>query len=520
MNDNSRSDNYTRTTFPHSIGIASISFYEDLHLDWDNIITYTKTIANDHNITIMGGINYEKDISKNVGVSGSGFLSNVFGTYNIGAAANLNTPSSSYGEWTMLSYVDGSSRYSSGNKWGNFLSGAFAWRISEEAFMKNISQISDLKLRIGYGEVGNTAINPYYTLDILSSDKTAFGNALYSYFSPGTRLPASLKWETTAQSNIGLDVGILGGRFRLTVDYYIKNTRDLLNTVQLPSSLGYTTTVKNVGKMRNSGLELYLNANIFNSGFSWDVSPNISFNRNKVLKLSGGQDLPGSTMSLTVVNDYLNLLREGHPISAFYGYQVSGWDKNGQFTYNDNNNDGLISALDKTFIGDPNPDFIYGLNSNMSWKNFSLNIFIQGTQGNDLYSFSEICFNYKWNNGYNGFKELLYNHWTPDNTNAKYPAITSLVAARMSDYFVYNGSYLRLKNIELAYNIPADKLHINWIKMGQVYVSGQNLLTISKYPWWDPEVNSYGSATSVNQGIDYYSYPTSKGITLGVRFTF
>ena len=538
-NTDSRADSYTGVKYPNSSGSASVNTGNMLHLNSDNIITYNKTINKNHNIFITGALTYEDYIAKTLGASGSGFLSDATQTYNIGSASIIGTPYTAYTDWKLLSYLgrfnysyknkylatlsfraDGSSRYSKGNKWGYFPSGALAWRISEEEFMTNISFISDAKIRLGYGETGSTAIDPYYTLDMLSSGKAIFENALYTYFAPGTRLPGSLKWETTAQTDIGVDIGLLDNRFRLTADYYIKNTRDLLNPVQLPQSMGYTNTVKNIGEIQNKGLDLQFDARVLNGIFKWDVSANISFNKNKVAKLYGGQDIQGTIYSVTIAMDYLNLLREGKPISAFYAYQFNGFDDKGHLTYKDNNNDGVLSEKDKAWIGDPNPDFIYGLNSNMSWKNFDLNIFIQGSQGNDIFSLSMIEQNYKYYLGYNTLKEVLYNHWSPENPDAKYPAIDNTTSTKMSDRFIYDGSYLRLKNIQLAYNIPMNKLGVNLFRKGQIYISGQNLLTITRYPWWDPDVNSKGGSNSVNQGIDYYSYPTAKGFSVGVKLSF
>ena len=263
-----------------------------------------------------------------------------------------------------------------------------------------------------------------------------------------------------------------------------------------------------------------MDANILNREFEWDISANISFNRNEVVKLYEGQDIPGTIYNVIVANDYINLLREGNPISAFYGYQLDGLDEDGHYTYKDIDGKDGITADDKTWIGDPNPDFIYGLTSNMSWKNFELNLFIQGSQGNDIYGLSMVNQNYKWYIGYNMQKEVLHDHWSPETPNAKYPAIDNIFSTRMADNFVYDGSYLRLKNIELAYNIPVNKLGMKWLKKGQIYLSGQNLLTITSYPWWDPEVNSQGGSNSVNQGIDNYSYPTAKGFTIGAKLSF
>ena len=538
-NTDYRNNGYTGVNYPNSTGSASLNSANYLTVNSDNIVTYNKTFNKDHTLTATGAFTYERYTAETMGVSGSGFLSDAAGPFNISSATTFGVPSSSYTDWTLLSWLgrfnysykdkylvtvsfraDGSSRYSEGNKWGFFPSGALAWRFSEEGFMKDLTFLSNAKLRIGWGQTGSTAISPYYTLNMLSSGKVSFDDALYTYYAPGTRLPSDLKWETTSQTDIGLDLGFWDNRIRFTADFYLKNTRDLLNTVQLPSSLGYTTTVRNVGKVRNKGFEFQVDANLFDGEFKWDVTANLSLNRNKVIKLQDGQDIPGSTYNLNVANDYINILREGYPMSIFYGYQVAGFDDEGHFTYRDNNNDGSITEADKTIIGDPNPDFIYGLSSNMSWKNFEFNFFLQGSQGNDIYSFSMITQNYKTYIGYNALKEVYYNHWTPENPGAKYPVVDNVISTKMADNFVYNGSYLRLKNIKLAYNVPVDKLGIDWLKRGQIYVSGQNLLTVTKYPWWDPEVNSKGGSSSINQGIDDYSYPTAKGFTVGVKLTF
>ncbi len=539
-NDDRRTDGYTTLLYPGSSGSASISGTNAITLNSDNIVTYNKTFNQDHNLTVTAAYTYEEYNYKSVGVSGTGFLSDAYESYNIGAASTLGTPSSGYSDWVLMSYLgrinysykgkymgtvsfrsDGSSRYSEGNKWGYFPSGALAYRISEEDFIKNLGFISDLKLRASYGESGSTAINPYATLDMLSSGKTVFGDELYSYFAASATYPGDLKWETTAQTDVGMDIAFLDQRLRLTADYYVKNTRDLLNNVQLARSTGYSSTVKNVGEIQNKGFEFQIDADIFNNDFKWNVSTNVAFNKNTIKKLYEGQDITGNSYYLGVVGDYVNLLSEGHPLGAFYGYQTeSGYTDEGTYAYKDNDDSGDVSVGDKTFIGDPNPDFIYGFTSNMSYKNFDLNIFIQGSYGNDIFSFSMINQTQDYGFALNTLKEVLYDHWTPENPNAKYPYISSSTHPLMSDRFVYDGSYLRLKNIELAYNIPVEKFGLGWFKRGQVYISGQNLLTITSYPWWDPDVNSQGGDSSINQGIDYYTYPTAKSVTVGVKLGF
>lgn len=535
-NNNSRQDNYVTTKYPTSTGSASISIDETVGLNSDNIITYNKLINEKHEITVMGGVTYEQYVSKSVGASGEGFLSDIPETYDIGSAITPGIASSGYSKWALLSYLtrlnytyndkylatlsfraDGSSRYSKGNKWGYFPSGALAWRVSNEEFMKNVYFISNLKFRVGYGETGSTAIPPYSTLDLMSTGQTTFNKDLYTYFAPSSYYLSELKWETTAQTDIGIDAAFFNNRIRLTADYYIKNTRDLLNVVEMPRSSGYISSTMNVGEVQNKGLEFQLDANLIDKTFKWNVSSNISFNRNKVKKLANGDDVFGSRLNIVIIVDQLNLLREGEPIGVFYGYKEEGYDESGNIVHKDLYEDGVLNSLDKTIIGDPNPDFIYSFNSEMKYKNFIFSFYIQGSQGNDLYSLSMAALTHDYRDGINNLKEVLYDHWTEETPNAKYPALTSAATSslRMSDRFVYDGSYLRLKNIELAYNIPTRKT--TWIQKAQLYASCQNLLTITSYPWWDPDVNTEGG---VDQGIDQNVYPVSKSFTCGVRINF
>ena len=538
-NSDDRTDSYTTTKFVNSQGSASVSSTRGMSLLSENTISYIKTVAVKHSISAVAGFTYQDFLSKSLNASGVGFLSDITETANLGSAATPGIPGTGYSLSTLLSYLgrvnysynnkylatisfraDGSSKYSEGNKWGYFPSGALAWRVSEEEFMKNVPFITDLKARASWGLTGSQAIGAYATLNNLSAGKTVFDDALYNTFAPGTQLPGNLKWETTEQTDFGIDAGFLGNRFRLTLDYYIKHTRDLLNTVQLPSGFGFTSTIRNVGEIQNKGLEIGLEARILDKAFKWDVNGNISFNRSKVVKLNGGQDILGGSVGVTLISDAANLLREGQPMSVFYGYVENGYTEQGKVKYVDQNGDNVINQLDKTIIGNPNPDFIYGFNSAMSFRGFDLTFFVQGTQGNNLVNVSSINNTLDYGFGLNMPREVLYNHWTPTNTTAKYPVISRANSYNYSDRFVEDGSYLRLRNIQLAYNLPLQKMGVNWMRTAQVYASGQNLLTLTKYSWWDPETNSQGGANAIGQGIDHYSYPTSKSVTFGLRVGF
>ena len=307
-------------------------------------------------------------------------------------------------------------------------------------------------------------------------------------------------------------------RFRMTVEYYIKNTHDLLNSVQLPASLGYTSTVQNVGEIQNKGLEISLEANIFAGNFTWNLSPNISFNRNKVVKLYGGQQINGTSLYTGNINDYINILREGEPMGLFYGYKEDGYTETGDIKIVDLDENGL-SASDRVVIGNPNPDFIYGLNSLMTWKGFDFSFFVQGSQGNDLYNIVKLASTMDFAYGHNRPRDMINNTWTPENTNAKYPKTRVGAPTYFSDRWVEDGSYMRLKNVQLGYTLPLQKWNLNQIKRVQLYISGQNLITLTKYSGYDPEVNYTGS--SVSQGIDYFTYSMpAKSWTVGIKLEF
>lgn len=534
-NSDDRFDGYTTLKYLASTGRASVSSDESLSLLNENTITYSKSF-NKHSLSAVGGFTFQNFTNTSISGSGTGFLTDITESYNLGAAETPGIPSSDYSYSAIMSVLsrinysfnnkylltlsmraDGSSRYTKGNKWGYFPSGALAWRVSDEDFIKNAEWISDLKLRAGWGRTGSQAISPYTTLNQLSSGKTVFGDALYTTFAPGTRLPGNLRWETTEQLDFGIDAVFFNNKLRLTADYYIKNTRDLLNTVSLPSSLGFTTTIQNVGSIRNKGFELTVNGNVLSGSFKWDLSGNIGVNKNTVTKLYGGTDVLGSSYNITLVNDVVNILREGEPLGSFFGYKEKGYDASGKIQYQDVNSDGLINSFDKVIIGDPNPDFIFGVNSSMAYKRFNLSMFFQGSVGNDLMNLSAVNNTLDYGYGLNMPREVFLNHWTPENVNAKYPVPSRTVSALVSNRFVEDGSYVRLRDIQLGYDIPFNKWGVRGVRDAQVFVSGQNLLTITDYSWWDPEVNSKGGSNSVNQGIDHHTYPTAKTYTIGIR---
>jgi len=531
-NRDDRVNRYQSNRFQNSQGFASITSNNEQSMLVEATANYNKIWDEKHNLSVLAGLSYQNFSNSLLTGSGQGFLSNISEWYDLGSAQVPLPSSSAYGKSTLFSYLtrvnytlsdkylftatfraDGSSRYEEGNRWGYFPSGAFAWRMSNEDFLREHDWISDLKLRVSWGLTGTQVEDFYSTFNLLQTGYTVFGEDLYVGYTPGVRLAnPDLKWETTEQFDVGVDFGFLENRFVFTADYYRKTTRDLLNLVQLPISMGYSETIQNVGSIRNSGIELGLNANIFKGDFKWDLTGNIAFNRSKVLELYGGADIYGDQLAINVVNDSRTILREGLQRGVFFGYLENGYDNEGNIVYQDLNGDGTISPADRTVIGNPNPDFIYGLNSSMSYKNFDLTFFFQGNVGNDVFNASAIGSSIDYSSGLNMVKDVLYDHWTPENPNAKYPRISNTVNANISNRWIEDGSFLRLRNVQIAYNLPVDKLNISWLKRLQIYASGQNLLTVTNYSWWDPEVPANGS--------DYLSYPVAKTYTFGVKAGF
>ena len=521
-------------------GSAQQSYTDQLNVLNENTLTYTKTLADRHNLTALGGFTYQKQTNQGFSASATGFANDNLKYYSLQAGSAPGIPNSSYSDWSLLSYLgrlnysfadkylltaslraDGSSRFGENNKWGYFPSAALGWRLIEEPFLKDTRWLSDLKLRGSWGKTGNTGLSPYQTLNQLSAYQTIFGNDLTIGYAPGTALSnPDLKWETTTQSNIGLDAGFLQNRLQLTLDFYVKKTTDLLATVPLPPGSGYNQTTRNIGSIRNAGVEVSVSANVLRGPVRWDVSANASANRNRVLELSNGSDVFGTTLA-NPLGVPVNLVRVGQPVGVFYGFKEAGLDEKGAIKFVDLNGDGVINDNDRTIIGNPNPKLTYGFNSTVSWKNFDLTVFLQGVQGADIFNFNTASYANSFNFGENQLKDLYANHWTaaaPD-PNAKYPKISVNTRFRASDRYVESGSYLRLKNIQLAYNLPAAKLGLTWLRSAQIYVSAQNLLTLTNYSWYDPEVSTQGGLQGgdVTLGIDQNSYPNTKLTTIGVR---
>jgi len=540
--DVSRENYYSSSLLPRTpTGSGSIASTDLTNFLNENTLSYNKNFNEKHDINALVGFTYQKNsvLTYNTG-SVSGFLTDRMGEFNLGAGSQTSLPASNFSNWALLSYLgrvnysfnntylltasirsDGSSRFSEGNKWGYFPSAAFGWRILNENFMKgvDVDAISDLKLRLSWGLTGNTGINPYQTLNQLRTYSTVFNDSRYIGYAPDNNNLANpdLRWEKTSQTNVGFDLGLLANRLSLTFDYYNKDTKDLLALDQVPISTGYRNTISNVGRISNKGVELGVSAVILDKALGWTVDANFTKNRSEVISLPGGSDIFGASVPQPLSSS-VNILRENEPVGVFYGYLEDGLNEQGMIKYQDLDDNGVINANDRTIIGNPNPDFTYNFTSNLTYKNFNLNFLFLGVSGNEMFNVNLSSVGNSFYFGENQLKEVYNNHWSPANPdpNAKYPKLSTKTTFSASDRFIEDGSYLRLKNIRLGYNFKLPKIGIN----GTLYVSGQNLLTVTNYSGYDPEVNTQGGSTSFSNGIDNLGYPASKIYTVGTTLNF
>lgn len=460
------------------------------------------------------------------------------------ALARLNYTYNNKYLFTLTGRADGSSKFSGSNKFAYFPSASFAWRINQEKFLKNVEQISDLKLRVGYGITGNQGIKPYST--IVKYSATRYPNPNGGGFLVGVHPQnvgnSNLKWESTSQVNTGLDIGLFHNNLTITVDAYYKKTTDLLQNFTLPYSTGYATIAQNFGSLENKGLEFSANANIIQKGdFRFGSGFNISFNRNRILDLGL---TPAALGTIPNVSYYYggvisnspyfknpaNVFIEGRPIGLFYGLKSNGiWQsaddmtnqkyygaavQAGNIRYVDQNGDNNITDDDRVILGNPNPDFTYGFSLNFSYKKLSLNAFFNGSYGNDIVNGNMMRLT-----NTNGLGNILaksyYDAWTTTNPSNQNPRL-NYEETRFSDRLVEDGSYLRLSTINLNYDV---QIKSKFLKQVQFTVTGKNLWLLSNYSGYDPEVNSFGWDAS-RIGVDWASYPGSRAITFGINAKF
>lgn len=420
--------------------------------------------------------------------------------------------------FTASARVDGSSSFAPKHKWAPFFSGAFAWRMIDEKWMQDQNVLSNWKWRLSYGQTGNQAIGAYRTLTMFADAKYPYNGTLESGVAMiDWRGPTNpdLKWETTDQFDAGLDIGFANNRFNLTIDYYYKRTHDLLQLVSIPASSGFSQMLINSGNVTNQGVEITFGAELLGQkDWRWHIDANFALNRNKIGGLTGDQ----YATSLWSKADQVFLQRNGCPIGTLYGYKEEGIDPTtGEIVYSDLNGDGQITAADRDIIGNTNPKFTGALTSNLSWKGLTLSFMLQGLYGNDIlnYNLTDITMSNLGN-----IAQEAYDHrWTKENPNgALWPKATAGYNRTwlLSDRYVEDGSYLKIKYITLSYdwNNPA-----KWLEKINFNFTVGNVWTFTKYSWFDPDVNS-GGTNAACPGVDSYSYPAARSYSLSVNFTF
>lgn len=521
-------------------------------LNWlnENTISYKKKVGEKHAFDILVGYTQQKTKSEIFRAGSSNFASDDFTYNNLASGTVITTPASSSSEWSLQSYLarinygfderylftftaraDGSSRFGKDNKWGTFPSAAFAWNISNESFLKDVAQISSLKLRLSAGLTGNQEINPYQSIARLSYYPYVFGNTLVTGFAPGSFENSNLGWETTKQYNLGVDLSLFNNRINFTGDIYYKKTEDLLLEVPIPYSSGLESAFQNLGSVENKGIELGLKTLNFVGEFEWTSNLIFSANRNKVLSLGNGIDffIPVNPATSTTPS---GIVKVGEPLGTFYMYKFDGLFQEGDdFTnsplantkagsqkFKDLNNDGKITqADDRTVVGNSEPLFLASFTNTFRYKNFDLVIFVNSSYGNKI--FNRSAADYELGTGFTGAYATLLDRWTPTNTNTNIHRAVEDPSATLSDRYVEDGSYIRFKNISLGYTLPKKVASVLSLSSARIYIAGQNLITLTNYSGYDPEVNRNGQS-ALNSGVDVGVYPGTKTVLAGLSVTF
>lgn len=514
---------------------------DDKRMIYDNILTYNGQWGG-HSLEAMAGTSATTSDYQSL-TAGKTYLMTGHSVFGLNSGNKPGVINQGWSKWSIMSYLgrisynynsryyltanfraDGSSKLAPGHKWGFFPSVSAAWRLSGESWMSDVSWISDLKLRAGWGQLGNQAgLADYawvekYSITYYDYTKPEYADAIPTLGSLSAMGNTDLTWETTNQANVGVDLSLLGGRLNMTLDGYYKYTTDLLLNVPLPSTAKVGSIYRNEGEMSNWGVEFSLNStNIDTKNFRWDTDFNISMNRNRLERLKLQKIYYFAGTSDQQGRESVIRMEEGHPLSQFYGYVSKGVDsQTGNIIYEDRNSDGRITDADKTWIGDANPDFTFGLTNTMTWKGLSLSFLITGSVGNDIYNASRVEL-ISMNNGYNQITDVL-RRWRAPGDDTDMPKAGGTDNLKVSSRFVEDGSYVKLKNLTLSYNIQhpsLKKVHLSSIKP---YITCGNLLTLTKYSGYDPEVSEYTAATKM--GVDWGSYPNVKTFIFGLNVEF
>ena len=561
---NNKTSEYKPSSLPTMIqnkvkGEAWINQGDSYSILWENTVNYMKEIAKGHHLTVLGGYTLQTSRSEGLSLYGKNFTNDLLDWNNLSdAETKTRLIGSSASEWAIISYLgrinysvldrylvtvtgryDGSSRLGKDNRFAFFPSVAVAWRLSEEKFMKRFSKLDNLKIRASYGLSGNQDIALYQTLPLMKQQNVILTDIPQVGYIPDRLGNDKLKWETTAQFDFGIEASFFKSRLNIEFDTYTKRTRDLLLDVEFPYTSCFKNGFMNVGKISNRGVELMIRStNIVTKDFSWTTEFNIARNKNKVVALGPDKDFEYTFRPGLGTHPY-SWLKVGQPVGAFYGYIMDGIYRTreqieagnepnaslGQKIYRDINGDGVITIEDQTTIGDPNPDFFGGLNNTFTYKNFTLNVFLQGTYGNDILSGGDFLYATVDPRFVNQYKRVK-NFWSLDNPNAEYPKLYSNDEYQPSTYMIHNGSHLKIKSVSLYYNLPVKKWKRNKvISEFQCYITGTNLFTFTSYKGYDPEVNTGTEggykvySANVLRGMDFTAYPSARTFTFGIKLT-
>jgi TonB-linked SusC/RagA family outer membrane protein len=532
-------------------GSATIGTGYDRELINENTVSYrreTKSGAFD----ALAGFSVQTGAGEPVSAHAERFPVDRTMWYNLGSGTSQRSVSSDYSDWALLSFFgranynlrgrylftatarrDGSSRFGANNKWALFPSAAFAWRISDEPFLQDRTPFSDLKLRVSYGTTGNQAVTQYQSLARLVPTFVGLGTnqELVALVPSGSAANPDLKWETTRQLNVGIDAAFVGNRVTVTVDAYRSVTRDLLLWTSLPRTSGYSSQLRNIGAIQNRGIELGVSSVNVTGRLNWRSTLNVSANRNKVLNL-GKVDfmLPGASRYGWFIDGYDSfIVKVGQPLGSIFGYKVNGlWQQGdqcyltnaaectpGEYRIADIDGDGAITPADRTTLGYTEPKFFGGFGNNLSFGSLSLDVFFNFTYGNKVANvnnvFSELS------TGFLNERAEVLNRWSPTNTNTDIPRANNARPRRLYSTFVEDGSYLRLQTVTLGYRLPRGV--IPRAQEARAYVTGQNLLVLTGYSGFDPEVNSIGGDSRF-RGVDAGAYPRARVVNFGLSVTY
>ena len=505
----------------NGLGIEGTNYASNLTTN--NVLQYINEFKEKHNIDVLIGHSFEKYANRSTYIEGINFPNDDLqyltsaGTIRAASASALDRVMNSYfGQFkynykykyifTLTARADGSSKFGSNNKYGYFPAGSFAWRLSEEPFMKKITWINELKIRVIYGLTGNDGIGDFASLGLYGAGYNYGGG---SGIAP-TQLPnPDLKWESTTQTGLGFDLALFKSRITLNFDLYYNHTKDLLLERPIPSSSGFYSISSNIGQLENKGLEVVLNTVNIDRAFTWTSALNFAMNRNKVLSLY--EDQPIDDMGRGG-----NRVEVGQPIGIFYGLNCLGVDPTtGNLVYEDINGDGIITAADRIKTGDPNPDFTAGFTNVFSYKGFELSIFLQAVYGNEIFNGTLIYL--ESGTGEDNQTTRMNDRWKKPGDITQFPKVGD---SYKSSRFIEDGSFLRIKNITLSYNFKKDWIKKVGMKSAKLYATVQNLFTFTNYFGMDPEVNYYGGSSNIIIGTDFFTYPQSRTFLVGLSLVF